>query len=362
MAWWTVSSRPRSCKIIYHQQAAHTSRLLPKAAASRSCCEYAGSNRRWGGRKAGDGWRAPDQGIPWFSPPAWCLIPVPPPSEQERTGERKTKPDPLGWDVAVPHFRYLKVIFSKPTLGSLSNKANGEILSVLRRMTTIPGLKPSQDVPLIPHWYRWCPDDQCLLRLHLNEGCGSTPTGQGPAALLLAAPTRARHKFLLERAAHALTQAEAPLAEPPRRTTQVHTRVQSQPWLLPGAAFQRTESKLLYCIFEDICLRNRTPDEQPFHYMWVLLSREKHFELPPLWGGTLTWPWVSLSNLLTNLLVQVCGIKNTKPLSHSLLLKVNKCSQLHPIIAVFHQHRAVNWWHHQANFIKHKWVSHKPVF
>lgn len=54
----------------------------------------------------------------------------------------------------------------------------------------IPG---SLEVPLILHWYRRCPDNQCVFRLHLNRGRGSTSMGQGPATLLLAAPTAARH-------------------------------------------------------------------------------------------------------------------------------------------------------------------------
>lgn len=73
--------------------------------------------------------------------------------------------------------------------------------------------------------------------------------------------------------------------------------------------------------------------------------------------GTLMWPQMSLSNLLTNLLVQVYSIKNTNPLSHSLFLKVPITSHDH-----YFTNRAVNWWHHEANIIKHRCHTNPSEF
>lgn len=237
---------------------------------------------------------------------------------------------------------------------------------------TIPG---SLEVPLILHWYRRCPDNQCVFRPHLNKGRGSTSTGQGPATLLLAAPTAARHghhgtfwtghwfswlgdKDLgsMRSCIHHLvtchvgcdkTNSSSSMqltTDPNRGTTCWAIQVNCAGWhpcLKPALIASwcciqsnwggRIESRLLYGIFEDSHLRNRTQTSNCFIIYECSWAGRTALSLK---GGTLTWSQVSPSNLLTNLLVQVCGIKNIKPLCYSLLLKVNKYSQLHSIITI----------------------------
>lgn len=89
------------------------------------------------------------------------------------------------------------------------------------------------------------------------------------------------------------------------------------------------ESRLLYCIFEDIHLRTRTQ----IRNLYTSSEFSQAHSTPLGWrGGILGWPRVLLSNLLTNLLLQVRDVKNIKPLSKFLLLKVDKCVLLHPIV------------------------------
>lgn len=77
--------------------------------------------------------------------------------------------------------------------------------------------------------------------------------------------------------------------------------------------------------------------------------------------GESLWAWTgghscSLQCHLTNILVQACNIKNNQtPQPFPIKVPV-KSEQMQPITSHDHYftNRAVNWWHHEANFIKHR--------